>query len=253
MSITKNQTSLYTTARLSLGRTSSFVPTQDNLQFQLDHARARDAVHALTDFHALASALSHRGTPPLQLESAIPTGPSARQQYLSRPDLGRRLSPASAATLREHSALQPEEPELALIIADGLSALAIDRHALPLLEALIPHLTAWRLAPVTLVRNARVAIGDEIGEILHADLTILLIGERPGLTAPDSLGVYLTWSPRLGRTDADRNCISNIRLEGLSYDEAAQRIAFYANAARTLGSSGFALKETPSPTLPPVR
>ncbi len=234
---------LHTTARLSLGRTASFVATQDHLQFQLDHARARDAVHDLADFTALAGALAERGTVPILLESAIPAGVSARQVYLRRPDLGRRLSPESAARLRERASLQTETPAAALIIADGLSALAVDRHALPLVEALTPHLSAWRLGPITLVRNARVAIGDEIGEILQTSLTILLIGERPGLTAPDSLGVYLTWNPHVGRTDADRNCISNIRLEGLSYDEAAQRIAYYANAARILGSSGFALKE----------
>jgi ethanolamine ammonia-lyase small subunit len=246
-------TGLSTTARLSLGRGSTFVSTSDLLQFQLDHARARDAVHELADFTTLAAALTQRGTPPIQLESAVPNGPAARQIYLRRPDLGRRLSPASAARLREQAALQTDEPQAALIIADGLSALAIDRHALLLVEALTPHLAALRQAPITLVRNARVAIGDEIGEIFAAELTILLIGERPGLTAPDSLGVYLTWNPRRGRTDADRNCISNIRLEGLSYEEAAQRISFYANAARALGSSGFALKESGSPNLPPVR
>lgn len=146
-----------------------------------------------------------------------------------------------------------EPPQVAVVIADGLSALAIDRHALRLVEALAPHLAGLRQAPVTLVRNGRVAVGDEIGAILQADLTILLIGERPGLTAPDSLGVYLTWNPRPGRTDADRNCVSNIRAEGLSYEDAAQRIASYASAVRALRSSGFALKEPGSPSLPSVR
>ncbi len=244
---------LPTTARLSLGRAAPFVSTRDHLQFQLDHARARDAVHAPADFPSLAAALTQCGTPPLQLESAVPAGPTARHHYLRRPDLGRRLSPVSAAALREQAAAQTQTPEVALILADGLSALALERHALPLVEALAPHLAAWSQAPITLVRNARVAIGDEIGQILGAHLTILLIGERPGLTAPDSLGVYLTWNPRLGRTDADRNCISNIRLEGLSYTEAAQRIGYYAHAARELGGTGFALKESGSPNLPPVR
>jgi len=242
----------YTAARLSLGRTASFVSTQDHLQFQLDHARARDAVHTVADFNALAAALTQRGTPPVQLDSAIPLGPAGRQAYLRRPDLGRRLSPASAARLSQCAASQLDKPEVAFVIADGLSALAIDRHALPLIEALTPHLAAWRPAPITLVRNARVAIGDEIGEIFGALLTILLIGERPGLTAPDSLGVYLTWNPRVGRTDADRNCVSNIRLEGLGYQDAARRIGFYAHSARALGGSGFALKEAGSPSLPPV-
>jgi ethanolamine ammonia-lyase small subunit len=240
----------YTTARLSLGRTSSFVSTPDHLQFQLDHARARDAVHDRADFAALAGALTERGTPPILLDSAIPGGPVARQIYLRRPDLGRRLSAASAALLRERAGAQSEKPQAAIVIADGLSALAIDRHALPLVEALTPRLGAWRQAPMTLVRNGRVAIGDEIGEILGAELTILLIGERPGLTAPDSLGVYLTWKPRIGRTDADRNCISNIRVEGLSYEDAAQRISFYAHAAREIGGTGFALKEGPAAISP---
>ncbi len=229
------------------------MPTPEHLQFQLDHARARDAVHDLADFATLASALTERGIPNIQLESAIPAGPSARQIYLRRPDLGRRLSAASVSRLREQAVHRTARADLALIVADGLSALAIDRHTLPLVEALTSRLAAWRQAPVMLVRNARVAIGDEIGELLGASLTILLIGERPGLTAPDSLGAYLTWNPRLGRTDADRNCVSNIRLEGLGYEEAAARIFFYANAARSLGSSGFALKEAGSPNLPPVR
>ena len=244
---------LPTSARLSLGRSAPFVATRDNLQFQLDHARARDAVHDLADFTSLAAALGERGTPPILLESAVPGGPTARQTYLRRPDLGRRLSHSSAARLREEAAVRTGKPQAAIIIADGLSALAIDRHALSLLDALQPHLAGLRHAPVTVIRNARVAIGDEIGQILQADLTILLIGERPGLTAPDSLGVYLTWDPRVGCTDADRNCISNIRLEGLGYAHAAERIGFYARAARELGQSGFALKETGSPSLPPVR
>jgi ethanolamine ammonia-lyase small subunit len=249
----RRQANAYSTARLSLGRSAAFVSTRDHLAFQLDHARARDAVHDAADFHAISAALSERGTPPLLLESAIPSGPESRQSYLRRPDLGRQLSAASAERLREYAAVEREKPQAAIIIADGLSALAVDRHAVPLVDALTPRLAGWRQAPITLVRNARVAIGDEIGEILGAELTILLIGERPGLTAPDSLGVYLTWNPRTGRTDADRNCISNIRLEGTGYDEAAERICFYANAARSLGGSGFALKEGQaaiSPALP---
>jgi ethanolamine ammonia-lyase small subunit len=247
---------LPTSARLSLGRRATFVSTRDQLQFQLDHARTRDAVHNLVDFAGLAGALARRGTPPVLLESAVPGGASARQTYLRRPDLGRRLSAESAARLCEVAAALAYKPQLAVVVADGLSALAIERHALPLVEALAGWLGAWHQAPITLVRNGRVAIGDEIGEIFGAELTILLIGERPGLTAPDSLGVYLTWNPRMGRTDADRNCISNIRLEGTSYAEAAQRICFYANAARTLGGSGFSLKEgqaaiSPTPPHPP--
>lgn len=249
----RSAAALATSARLSLGRVSRSVSTEDRLQFQLDHARARDAVHAVADFRNLAAALAQRGASPILLESAIPGGPNAREIYLRRPDLGRRLSPESDAILCRAAEPQDEPPQIAVILADGLSALAVDRHALPLVEALGPYLDGWRAAPYTLVRNGRVAIGDRIGEILQAQLTVLLIGERPGLTAPDSLGAYLTWNPRVGRTDAERNCVSNIRQGGLGYEDAAERIGSYARAARELGGTGFALKQGSSPKLPPVR
>lgn len=244
---------LYTAARLSLGRRSTFVSTREQLQFQLDHARARDAVHDQVDFLSLGSALSELGMPSILLESAVPSGAGARALYLRRPDLGRRLSSASAARLSQQAAAQPEKPEVALVIADGLSALAVDRHAVPLVQALRPCLDGWSQAPVSLVRNGRVAVGDQVGEMVGAELVILMIGERPGLTSPDSLGVYLTYHPRAGRTDADRNCISNIRPEGLGYEEAARLIWFYARSARTLGRSGFELKATGSSKLLQVR
>lgn len=241
----------YTPARVELARAGSAISTRDQLRFQLDHALARDAVHDAADFTTLLAALRERRHEALMLESAIPPGPAARTTYLRRPDLGRKLSPASAEAL---SLLPTQKTDVAFILADGLSALAIDRHAIPLLDALLPLLPAaeWNAAPITLVRNGRVAIADEIGQLLHASLTVLFIGERPGLSAPDSLGVYLTWNPRPGRTDAERNCISNIRTEGLAYDEAARRISFYMNAARSLQSSGFALKEPPSPNVPAI-
>jgi len=239
----------YTPARVGLERAGSAIAIRDQLRFQLDHARTRDAVHNAVDLVSLLASLRDRNLEALTLDTAVsPAGP--RSQYLRRPDLGRKLSPASAAQLRQHPGTSA--PDAVIIIADGLSALAIDRHALLLLDALIPHLAGWQLAPVCVVRNARVAIGDEIGHILHAQLSILLIGERPGLSAPDSLGVYLTWQPRPGRTDAERNCISNIRLEGLGYDEAAARIALYLNAARKQQGTGFALKQPPSPNLPAI-
>jgi ethanolamine ammonia-lyase small subunit len=240
----------HTPARIALTRTGDAVSTGDTLAFQLDHARARDAVHQPADLPTLAHALRQAGYDPIKIESAIPPGPSARQTYLRRPDLGRTLNAESAEALKQCG---QQGSDAAIILADGLSALALERHALPLLETLIPFLADWTLAPIALVRNARVAIADQIGATLGAKLTILLIGERPGLTAPDSLGVYLTWNPRVGNTDADRNCISNIRLEGLSYKQAAARIAFYANAARAANYSGFALKDSSSPNLPPVR
>ena len=241
----------FTPARIALGRSGSAIPTAAQLQFQLDHARARDAVHATPDFAGLLASLRERNREALLLESAIPRGSegeAARSLYLRRPDLGRKLSDQSAHQLKQQPATQPD---LAIIIADGLSALAIDRHALPLLDELLTLLPqdAWTLAPICLVRNARVAIADEIGSLLHAKLSLILIGERPGLSSPDSLGAYLTWDPRPGRTDAERNCISNIRDQGLACDEAARRISFYLNAARRLGGSGFALKEPPSPNL----
>ncbi len=239
---------LPTTARLSLGRTGSFVSTHDRLQFQLDHARARDTVHDIPDFAGLLAGLRERGLEAVLLESAIPAGQGARQTYLRRPDLGRRLSSRSAEELRLRVG---DAGSLILVIADGLSALAIDRHALPLIDALAQVGVAGA-APACVVRNGRVAIGDEIGALLGAAMTVLLIGERPGLSAPDSLGVYLTSQPRVGRSDAERNCISNIRLEGLGYDDAARRVAYYLRASELHGGTGYALKESDSPNTPMI-
>ncbi len=241
----------YTPARVGLPRAGSAISTAAQLAFQLDHARARDAVHDSADFSGLMQGLTKLKLDPILLQSAVPGGPGGRQGYLRRPDLGRRLDTASAASLTNRSQAAP--PDVVFVVADGLSALAIDRHAVALLEALLPLLgDTWKLGPVCVVRNGRVAIGDEIGALLDARMTVMFIGERPGLTAPDSLGVYLTWEPRRGRTDAERNCISNIRTEGLSYTEAAQRILFYMNAARATRGTGYALKESSSPNLPPI-
>jgi ethanolamine ammonia-lyase small subunit len=244
-------------ARLSLGNASPTISTRDNLAFQLDHALARDAVHTPLDHHALLEGLSARGLSSVTLQSAAPD----RRTYLRRPDLGRTLAPASIEALKhlETPSLAPETgteapthaPRIALVLADGLSALALERRALPLLDALLPLLlpTSY-LLPVALATNARVAIGDPIGELIHADMTILLIGERPGLSSPDSLGCYLTWAPRPGRTDAERNCISNLRGDaGLSYNEAAHRIAHYLREALRLQTSGTALKDPTSDLL----
>jgi ethanolamine ammonia-lyase small subunit len=226
---------LPTTARLSLGRVESFVATQDQLDFRLDHALARDAVHAQLDVSALAAGLKERGLRTLNLRSAAPD----RSSYLRRPDLGRLLATDSIHAIEVADA---GEVETAIILADGLSALAIERQALPLLDALLPILP--NLCPlVPIVANARVAVGDEIGQRLGAKLTVLLIGERPGLSSSDSLGVYITWHPRTGRTDAERNCISNIRAKGLSFEDAAQRILYFVSEAIRLQTSGTALKE----------
>jgi ethanolamine ammonia-lyase small subunit len=214
----------FTPARVGIGRTGHSLTTAELLRFQLDHARARDAVHEPLDPASL-------GIPHTLLHSAAPD----RAAYLRRPDLGRRLAPDTRLELGDYDA--------AFIIADGLSAPAVHRHAVPLLNAITPRLDGWRLAPLTVVVQGRVAIGDEIGQRLGARLSVVLIGERPGLTSPDSLGVYLTWDPRPGRTDADRNCISNIRAEGLSYEAAAGTLVMLMQAARTRGLSGVALKD----------
>jgi len=236
----------YTPARVALAQAGVSIATQPQLEFQLDHALARDAVHARLDIASLSDGLKRLNLDPITLRSAIPAGPDERRTYLLRPDLGRRLSPESAQALGapSQSASSIEVGcDLVFTLADGLSALAIDRHAIPLLEATLPLLAGWSIGPVCIVQQGRVAIGDEIGELLHARALVMLLGERPGLSAPDSLGVYITWNPRPGRTDAERNCISNIRLEGLSYADAAQRILAILTGARQLGASGVALRE----------
>jgi ethanolamine ammonia-lyase small subunit len=218
----------FTPARVGLGSSGHSLPTAELLRFQLDHARARDAVH-----YALNAA--DLGLPHVLLESAA----HERSSYLRRPDLGRMLSAESRAQL------EPGSYDAAIVIADGLSALAVQRHATPLLQELQPLLAQeeWRMAPLTVVLQGRVAIGDEIGELLGARMVVVVIGERPGLTSPDSLGVYLTWDPRVGRSDAERNCISNIRPEGLSYGSAATRLHFLMREARARKLTGVMLKE----------
>jgi ethanolamine ammonia-lyase small subunit len=231
-----------TSARVGLGAAGAAVSTADQLNFQLDHAMARDAVHASLDVRSLLDGLAARKLEAVALKSEV--DPSDRQTYLRRPDLGRRLHADSIKLISE--APRPDSPGVVFVIVDGLSALAVERHALPLLDETLGLLTSqpWRVGPVCILQQGRVAIGDEIGSRLGADMTVVLIGERPGLSAADSLGIYLTWQPRLGRTDAERNCISNIRAEGLSYRDAAERIVYYMNAARRLGATGIALKET---------
>src|SRR6202041_2754705 len=204
-----------TPARVGLGRTGVSLRTGDLLAFQQAHALARDAVHARLEASALALAVGEvTGDPVICLHSMA----ADRATYLQRPDLGRKLNERSQAAL---ASVPPGPWELAVIVADGLSALAGERHAAPVLKDLWPRLDGWRIAPICVVEQGRVAIGDEIGAALGAQLSVVLIGERPGLSAPDSLGAYITWQPQLGRTDAERNCISNIRLEGLSYEQAA--------------------------------
>jgi ethanolamine ammonia-lyase small subunit len=230
-----------TSARVGLGAAGAAVSTADQLNFQLDHAVARDAVHASLDVRSLLDGLAVRHLQAMALKSEV--DPTDRQTYLRRPDLGRRLHSDSIQQVSE--ALRVESPGVVFVIVDGLSALAVERHALRLLDETLGLLASqpWRIGPVCVVQQGRVAIADEIGSRLGADIAVVLIGERPGLSAADSLGVYLTWQPRPGRTDAERNCISNVRAEGLSYSEAARRTVYYMNAARRLGATGITLKE----------
>lgn len=242
----------YTPARIALGRAGVSLPTAPQLAFQLAHAQARDAVHRPFDAAAVATGLDDLAWPNLMLHS----GAADRSVYLQRPDLGRRLSDDAAASLGRAPA--GTRHDLAVVVADGLSALAVERHAVPLLALLRERLQAdpapWRLAPVAIVCQGRVAIGDEIGERLGAALALVLIGERPGLSSPDSLGMYLTWAPRPGRTDAERNCISNIRPEGLPLAEAATRAAWLLRAARARALTGVGLKDdsTTTPAVSPA-
>jgi ethanolamine ammonia-lyase small subunit len=231
-----------TPARVGLGRTGVSLATQEVLDFQRCHALARDAVHARLDAASMARLLGAiAGGSVYRLHSAA----ADRTTYLQRPDLGRKLNDAGRRLLAERA--QPGPFDLALIVADGLSALAVERHAAALVEELMPLIRnrngeGWRLAPVCVVEQGRVAIGDEIGAALGAQLAVVLIGERPGLSSPDSLGAYITWEPRPGRTDAERNCISNIRAEGLSYAQAAEQLKVMLNAARSRQLTGVRLK-----------
>jgi ethanolamine ammonia-lyase small subunit len=222
----------YTPARVGLGITGESLPTAALLEFRLAHARARDAVHFPLNAQSLAAEMAQCGWPARVLRSAA----ANRDEYLRRPDKGRCLSEASAAEVAGHKGSHA----IAIILADGLSALAVHRHAIPLLKEVAPseERSFW------IVQQGRVAIGDPIGELLQAELTIVIIGERPGLSTPDSLGIYVTWAPRVGRSDAERNCISNIHGLGLSYGQAAQRLAFLVSEARTRQLTGIGLKES---------
>jgi len=214
-----------TSARVALGRAGHSLPTRELLAFQLAHAKARDAVWRALDPSGFNSFR------PIYLHSAAPD----RATYLRRPDLGRKLDKESADRLTRG------DWDAAIAVADGLSAAAINRHAGVVLATLLPMISDWRVAPACVVEQGRVAIGDEIGERLGAKMAVVLIGERPGLSSPDSLGAYLTWSPRVGRTDAERNCVSNIRTEGLDPELAGRRIAGIMRAAFARGITGVGL------------
>lgn len=225
-----------TAARIALGRAGVSLPTAEWLRFAQAHALARDAVHEPLDAEALLRGLRDAAFDAVRLESAAPD----RATYLRRPDLGRCLAPHSAALLQGQ-----RSAGIAVVLADGLSARATQTHALPLLLALRQRLEAQgqAIGTVAVATQARVALGDELGALLHAPAVLVLIGERPGLSSPDSLGAYLTWAPRPGRSDAERNCVSNIRPEGLALETAACKIAWLLHAARALGATGVVLKD----------
>jgi ethanolamine ammonia-lyase small subunit len=235
-----------TMARVALGRAGVSLPTREHLRFSLDHARARDAVHIPLDTQRLFTELAATGLPILALSSQV----ADRRQFLLRPDLGRLLDAASMQRLRQLAPAAP--PDLVLVISEGLSAVAVERQAPPFLAAYLP-LAARRglvLGPLCQVANGRVAVGDDVGQALGARAVAVLIGERPGLSAPDSLGVYLTFAPRRGLTDARRNCISNIRPQGLSQARAAATLDHLLDKALRLGLSGVELKDDLPPEAP---
>ena len=230
-----------TPARIALGRTGTSMPTSAQLDFQYAHAQARDAVHLPFDSAGLSSQLAERGRASLRLHSAA----TDRNSYLQRPDLGRKLSDEAAQTLRDYALANPGGVDLAIVVADGLSALAVHRHTLPFLARMEDQIVndGWSVSPVILVEQGRVAVADEIGELLGAKMVVILIGERPGLSSPDSLGLYFTYNPKVGLTDAYRNCISNVRLEGLSYGMAAHRLLYLMREACRRQLSGVNLKD----------
>jgi ethanolamine ammonia-lyase small subunit len=227
-----------TPARVGLGRTGAGMPTRALLEFTLDHARARDAVHAAFDVAAMISGLNGLGLEAFEVASRA----ASREEYLRRPDLGRTLDPASRDLLAGHHG---RPCRLAIVVGDGLSPTAVHAHAIELVRSLIPRLAVEEIeiGHAAVASGARVALGDEIGAVLGARMMVMLIGERPGLSAPDSLGAYLTFAPRPGLTDAERNCISNIHGAGLGYDEAAFRIAWLVREGLARSVTGVALKD----------
>ena len=239
----------YTPARIALGRAGTSLPTTPHLEFQLAHARARVAVHHELDIPTLQAAIRSRGYETLLLHSCA----ESRPLYLQRPDKGRRLDAESRALLAARPA--PQDPyDVVFVIGDGLSSMAIEENAIAFLDAMLPSLekSGWRMAPFCIVKEARVAIGDEIGEVLGAKMVVILIGERPGLSSPDSMGIYMTLNPRVGLTDESRNCISNIRPEGLGYEHAAYKLNYLMTEARRRGLSGVNLKDE-AEALPQIR
>lgn len=230
----------YTPARIALGRAGTSLPTKPHLEFQLAHARARNAVHHELDTAKVEAALKTHGHETYLLHSAA----SNRPMYLQRPDMGRRLDEDSRKTLSD-MAQGDNGYDVVFVVGDGLSSFAIEENAAPFLDVILSPLVkeGWQIAPLIIVREARVAVGDEVGQLLGAKMVVVLIGERPGLSSPDSMGIYMTLNPRVGLTDEARNCISNVRREGLDYEGAAHKLFYLMTEARKRGHSGVQLKD----------
>jgi ethanolamine ammonia-lyase small subunit len=226
-----------TAARIGLQRSGASLATAPLLAFQLAHAQARDAVHAELDTARLADELGRQGAAVLSIASAA----ADKHSYLMRPDLGRSLAQNAQTTLAAHAG----QYDVVFVVSDGLSARAVQTHAAPIMAAVLPALRTdnWRIAPFVVARHGRVALGDAVATLLGARCVVVLIGERPGLSAPDSMGAYLTWQPGEQTSDADRNCVSNIRPDGIGYADAAFKLAHLLSAMRKRGISGIRLKD----------
>jgi ethanolamine ammonia-lyase small subunit len=232
----------YTDARIALGRVGNSIPTAALLKFQLAHAMAKDAVYSALDITKLKIELSDLGLNVIELHSKAQN----REEYLKRPDLGRSLNSESFQVIHNYlKALPAQNFDLSIVLVDGLSSQAIQTNAIPFLIEFVALAKNenWMLAPISIVSQGRVAIGDDVASALKAEIVVVMIGERPGLSSPDSMGIYLTYKPLTGFTDESRNCISNIRPKGLSYQEAAQALYYLVKAAKSLKLSGVNLKE----------
>ncbi len=226
----------YTDARIALGRTGASIPTEKHLEFQLAHARARDSVNSRIDFSEIKLELNRMNLSYIELE----TKAKDKSLYLKRPDLGKELSIEANQSLSE----KKEKSKLVIILGDGLSAKAIQKQSIPFLKEFLPSLdSSISVFPIVLVEGARVAVSDEIGQVIGAEIAMILIGERPGLSSPDSMGLYLTYNPKKERQDSDRNCISNIREEGLNHRAAAEKANYLLTGALSKKISGVMLKD----------